>query len=106
MSKFEIKNFFQFDDGSAKFSLNTANGMYYEMKLVSYNGNYFITSAQSRAYDKSDGSKGYANAFGALKDTPAAQFFDEVAEEAKKLLRSNDTGNRSQNMDDISDVPF
>ncbi len=87
MNKFEIKNFHQFDDGSAAFSLNTANGMYYEMKLVAYQGSHFITSAQQRVYDKTDGGKGYARAFGAQQGTPAAKFFDEVTEEAKKLLK-------------------
>jgi hypothetical protein len=121
MSKFEIKNFFQFEDGSAKFSLNTEAGFYYEMKLVAYSGGHFITSAQSRPYDKSDGSKGYANAFGALKDSPAAKFFDEVAEGAKKLLRSsagnanntgqsgnrnNTTPNETPPYDPDDDIPF
>ncbi len=92
MNKFEIKNFHQFEDGSASFSLNTAQGMYYEMKLVAYQGSHFITSAQQRVYDKSDGSKGYARAFGAQQGTPAAKFFDEVTEEAKGLL--NQQGNK------------
>ena len=90
MNKFEIKNFHQFEDGSAAFSLNTANGFYYEMKLVAYQGSHFITSAQQRVYDKTDGSKGYVRAFGAQQGTPAAKFFDEVTEEAKKLLKSTD----------------
>ncbi len=94
MNKFDIKNFHQFDDGSAAFSLNTEAGMYYEMKLVAYQGSHFITSAQQRTYDKPGGGKGYARAFGAQQGTPAAKFFDEVTEEAKKLLRS--TGGQQQ----------
>jgi len=106
MSKFEIKNFFQFEDGSAKFSLNTEAGFYYEMKLVVFSGGSFITSAQSRPYDKSDGTKGYANAFGALKDTKAAEFFDEVAEEAKKLLKVPSSAGNANNSGQSEEPPF
>lgn len=110
MNKFEIKNFHQFEDGSAAFSLNTAQGFYYEMKLVAYQGSHFITSAQQRTYDKKDGGKGYARAFGAQKDTPAAKFFDEVTEEVKKLLKSNDrmpnAQDNGQPFDDSDPIPF
>jgi hypothetical protein len=108
MSKFEIKNFFQFEDGSAKFSLNTEGGFYYEMKLVAYNGGHFITSAQSRKYPKNDGSgkDGFANAFGAQQGTPAAKFFDEVAEEAKKLLKGSGGGDNNHVIEDDDLIPF
>lgn len=110
MSKFEIKSFFEFSDGGAVFSLNTAQGMYYECKLVAYNGGHFLTSAQSRQYDKKDGGKGHANAFGAVKDSAAAKFFDEVAEAAKKLLKSqsgNDQAKSGFNPDDEDmTIPF
>lgn len=112
MSKFEIKNFFQFDDGSANFNLTTTAGMYYDCKLVAYQGGHFLASAQSRGFDKKEGGKGYVKAFGALQGTKAAEFFDEVAVEAARLLKRNSepSGNSGQleeppfNPDD--DIPF
>ena len=106
MSKFEIKNFFEFNDGSANFSLNTAGGFYYDCKLVSHNGGHFVASAQSRSFDKKEGGKGYVRAFGAERDTAAAKFLDEVAEEAIKLLKAEKQQPEEPPYNPDSDIPF
>ena len=110
---FDIENFFQFkEDGKVKaaFGVKTQGGMYYDCKLVQGGANgYFVVSNQSRSYEK-DGATKYVNAFGSLKGTPAAQFFDDVAIEASGMLKQQ--GHQSQveeqpfNPDDGSDIPF
>lgn len=108
--KFEIENFFQFGgDGKAKagLSVKTEGGMYYDCKLVEGGSNgYFVVSNQSRSYDKKDGDKAYVNAFGALRGTPAADFFDEVAVEAAKRLRQDDHNTAKSNGYAPSEPPF
>ena len=86
---FVIENFFEFkgtDKTKAAFSVKTSGGMYYDMKLIAFDGGYFVSSNQQRSYDKKDGSKGYTRAFGAIRDTPAASFFDAVAAKAAGML--------------------
>ncbi len=95
---FDIENFFQFKDAGkvkAGFSVKTEGGLIYDCKLVQGGSNgFFVVSNQQRSYPKAGGSKGYINAFMALRDTPAAKFFDDVAIEASNMLKQQ--GQQSQ----------
>jgi hypothetical protein len=96
---FKIENFKQMDDmGNFKavFNCTTDGGMYYAFKLMDGANGYWVSSAQSREYTKGDGSKGYANAFGSLKGSKAADFFNEVAKEAAGMLSSSHNTNNNQ----------
>jgi len=92
---FEIESFRQFpSDGKVKagFSVKTQGGMYYDCKLVEGgHSGHFVVSNQSRSYDKQGGEKAYVNAFGALRDTPAAKFFDDVTVQAVGMLKVEQT---------------
>ena len=104
---FDIESFRQFQgDGKVKagFSVKTAGGMYYDMKLVEYGNGYFVASNQKRSYDKPDGSKAYVSAFGSLRDTPAAKFFDDVATQAAGMLKVENTMNSTSG--GITEPPF
>ena len=106
--KFEIENFFEFKEGGkvrAGLSVKTEGGFYYDCKLVEGGSNgFFIASNQSREYKKKDGERAYVVAFGTLRGTPAAAFFDAVAVEAAKKLRQNAQAGNTDYPDDS--IPF
>lgn len=91
--KFEIENFHVFTGegkGKAAFSVKTDGGMVYDCKLVAGGSTgYFVVANQSRSYKK-DGEPVYIRSFRALKDSPAAKFFDQVAKEAAKMYEEHE----------------
>lgn len=97
--KFEIENLKQWDNGDASFTVKTEGGMYYDCKYVANGG--FVVSGQSRKYTKKDGTNGYTNAFGAIKGSPAAKFFDDVASQVSGMIGVERTFNQ-----DDDNIPF